>query len=93
MRWHRTIACKRGELLEARPGGDIWDFINLYCPLSPLEAQVLVGRYILGKGERELASELGLEWRTLNRAAWRMKAKLRSYADSLSRPFDRDLNA
>jgi hypothetical protein len=59
---------------------DLWDFIHYNCPMSRLEAQALVGRFVLGRGERELAAELGLSWRTINRATWRMKAKLRSCA-------------
>jgi hypothetical protein len=64
-------------------GDDLWDFIHYNCPLSRLEAQALIGRFILGRGERELADELGVPWRRLNRATWRMKAKLRLYADAL----------
>jgi DNA-directed RNA polymerase specialized sigma24 family protein len=64
-------------------GDDLWDFIHYNCPLSRLEAQVLVGRFILGFGERQLAAELGLPWRTVNRATWRMKAKIRTYTDAL----------
>jgi len=44
-----------------------------------LEARVLVYRYILGIGERQLATELNVPWRKLNNAAWRMKAKLRAH--------------
>jgi hypothetical protein len=47
--------------------------------LSPLEARVLLYRYIYCKGEQELANELGVDWRILNRAAWRLKAKLRAH--------------
>lgn len=70
-------------LHQMREIDDIWDFINQKCPLSRLEAHVLIGRYIMGFGERELAAELGLHWRTINRATWRMKAKLRNYKDHL----------
>ncbi len=59
---------------------DLWDVIHYHCPMSRLEAQALVGRFVLCLGERELAAELGVSWRTLNRATWRMKAKLRSCA-------------
>lgn len=76
----RVLGKLRTELTR---GDDIWDFIHFNCPLSHLEAQVLVGRYILGRGERELAAELGVPWRRLNGATWRMKAKLRAYADAL----------
>ena len=62
---------------------DSWDLIHYRCPLSALEAQVLFHRYVLGKGERELANELQIPWRTLNRAAWRMKAKLRGQLNSV----------
>lgn len=64
-------------------GDDLWDFIHFNCPLSRLEAQVLVGRYILHRGERELADEIGVPWRRLNRATWRLKLKLRSFAKQL----------
>lgn len=64
-------------------GDDLWDFIHFNCPLSRLEAQVLVGRYILQRGERELADEIGVPWRRLNRATWRLKLKLRSFAKQL----------
>jgi hypothetical protein len=64
-------------------GDDLWDFIHFNCPLSRLEAQVLVGRYILQRGEKELATELGVPWRRLNRAAWRLKLKLRTFSKYL----------
>ncbi len=75
-RWYRQLYVRRRE---CDPKGirDIWDFINAYCPLSSLESLVLVERYISGKGERELAKEIGVPWRRLNRATWRMKGKLR----------------
>ena len=60
---------------------DLWDVIHYLCPLSRLEAVVLIERYVNGYGERELASKLDVNWRTLNRATWRMKAKLRECAD------------
>jgi hypothetical protein len=64
-------------------GDDLWDFIHFNCPLSRLEAEVLVGRYIMQRGEKELARDLGVPWRRLNRAAWRLKLKLRSYSKQL----------
>jgi len=77
-RWHRTIARKNIVVPEHAIIEDIWDVIHYCCPLSKLEAKVLIHRYLLGKGERELAQELGVPWRSLNRATWRMKGKLRS---------------
>jgi DNA-directed RNA polymerase specialized sigma24 family protein len=62
---------------------DLWDLIHYRCPLSPLEAKVLLHRYIFAKGESELAAELGIPWRSLNRAAWRLKAKLRAQLGSV----------
>ena len=69
------------------PGGhaicDIWDFIHYRCPLSPLEAKVLVRRYVLCMSEREAAKAMGLDWKVLNRATWRLKAKLRAHLDEI----------
>ena len=64
-------------------GNDLWDFIHFNCPLSRLEARVLVGRYILHRGEKELAEEIGVPWRRINRATWRLKLKLKSFAKQL----------
>lgn len=75
-RWHRSIIMKKVPVQEA-PICDIWDLIHYRCPLSKLEARILIRRYIFGKGERELAADLGLPWRAVNRATWRMKGKLR----------------
>lgn len=84
-RWFRTYRRK----VQSPPDGivinDLWDLIHFLCPLSNLEAIVLVHRYILGKGERELAAELGVGWRVLNRATWRMKCKLRGQLESIYR--------
>ena len=80
----RRLRCGRSKsAVQLKGVNDIWDFIHFNCPLSALEARVLVGRYVLRKGERELAEELGVHWRTLNRAAWRLKAKLRTYVRHL----------
>lgn len=82
-RWRRTIE-RQAKVFDEIVVGDMWDVIHYYCPLSKLEARVLIHRYVLGKGERELAHELGVPWRRLNRANWRMKAKLRSQLRRLS---------
>ena len=79
-RWKHTLLRKRAapDFEDCRIE-DVWDLIHYRCPLSPLEARVLVYRYILGIGERQLATELNVPWRKLNNAAWRMKAKLRAH--------------
>ena len=85
LRSGRTVRTKR-DVPVTEPvqyGDDLWDFIHFNCPLSRLEAQVLVGRYILKRGERELAAEIGVPWRRINRATWRLKWKLRSFAKQL----------
>ncbi len=76
-KWRRAAVPKEIHPPDDAVIEDIWDLIHYYCPLSNLEAKVLIHRYILGKGERELAEELGVPWRRLNRANWRMKLKLR----------------
>jgi len=81
-RWFRTVRCK-AQPPEDAVINDIWDLIHFCCPLSRLEAVVLVHRYVLRKGERELAKELGVKWRTLNRATWRMKCKLRGQLNAI----------
>jgi len=65
------------------PPSDIWDFIHQNCPLSRLEAEVLLYRYIYGIGEKELAAKLGVSWRRINRATYRMKAKIRLHKSNI----------
>jgi hypothetical protein len=60
-----------------------WDLIHYRCPLSPLEARVLVLRYVFGMGELEVAAKLNVPWRKVNRASWRLKAKLRNHIEQL----------
>jgi len=76
-RGKRVLAVRPRHATDLTKVEDIWDFLNQRCPLSKLEARVLLERYILGKGELALAQEMGVPWRRLNRATWRMKAKLR----------------
>jgi hypothetical protein len=78
-RWFRMILRTRVKPHSGAQIADIFDLIHYRCPLSPLEAQVLVHRYILCKTERQLAKELGTTARVVNRAAWRMKAKIRAH--------------
>ena len=83
-RWRRTMPMKTTSCSTDVIIDDIWDLIHYRCPLSPLEARVLLHRYVFGKGEAELAAEMGVPWRTLNRAAWRLKAKLRAHLDGIA---------
>ena len=76
-RWRRSAVLKKCCPPDDGVIEDIWDLIHYRCPLSTLEAKILIHRYVLGKGERELAQEWRVPWRRLNRAAWRMKLKLR----------------
>ena len=78
-RWSRIVQSKKRRSHPDAALVDILDVIHYRCPLSPLEAKVLLHRYILAKGERRLAEELGVNPRVLNRATWRMKAKIRAH--------------
>lgn len=57
----------------------------LFTSIMDTRARILVRRYVLGKGEREVADELGVGWRTVNRATWRMKLKLRGRLEEIER--------
>lgn len=84
-RWIRSKVVRKGPVPRDVAIEDIWDLIHYRCPLSKLEARVLIHRYVLGKGERELAQEWGVSWRRLNRATWRMKLKLRGQLEAIRR--------